>query len=68
VLWFAYDKVHDRIFVAAELYERGLWPKDLALTVLAKDKRFERELGGVIDSAAFAEIGLRTRALHPRPD
>jgi hypothetical protein len=58
VLWFAFDKVHDRIFVVDELYERGLGPEDLALAVLKKDKAFERELDGVIDSAAFAEIGL----------
>lgn len=58
VLWFAFDKVHDRIFVVDELYERGLGPEDLALAVLKKDKAFEREFDGVIDSAAFAEIGL----------
>jgi hypothetical protein len=58
VLWFAFDDVHDRIFVVDELYERGLGPQELAFAVLEKDKRFRRELNGVIDSAAFAEIGL----------
>jgi len=58
VLWLAFDKVHDRIFVIDEIYERGLSPEDLAVAVLKKDATFERELRGVIDSAAFAEIGL----------
>jgi hypothetical protein len=58
VLWLAFDKVHDRIFVVDEIYERSLRPEDLALAVLKKDAAFERELNGVIDSAAFAEIGL----------
>jgi hypothetical protein len=58
VLWLAFDKVHDRIFVVDELYERGLTPEQLAFAVLRKDVRFGRELGGVIDSAAFADIGL----------
>jgi hypothetical protein len=58
VLWLAFDKVHDRIFVIDEIYERGLSPEDLAIAVLKKDAAFERELRGVIDSAAFAEIGL----------
>jgi hypothetical protein len=58
VLWLAFDKLHDRIFVVDELYERGLTPEDLARAVLQRDRRFERDIGGVIDSAAFAEIGL----------
>jgi Terminase large subunit, T4likevirus-type, N-terminal len=60
VLWLSHDKVHDRIFVVDELYERGLSPEDLARAVLQRDKRFERGdgLSGVIDGAAFAEIGL----------
>jgi hypothetical protein len=58
VLWFTFDKVHDRIFVVDELYERGLTPEALAFAVLQKDGRFQRQLSGVIDSAAFAEIGL----------
>jgi hypothetical protein len=60
VLWFAYDKVHDRVFVVDEIYERGLLPETLALAVLEKDEQFGRELSGVIDSAAFAEVGLGT--------
>jgi hypothetical protein len=60
VLWFAHDEVHDRIFVVDELYERGLGPRELARAVLKIDSKFERDepLDGVIDSAAFAEIGL----------
>ncbi len=58
VLWLAYNKVHDRVFVVDELYERGLGPEDLAYAVLKKDAAFERQLSGVIDSSAFAEIGL----------
>jgi len=49
---------HDRIFVVDELYERGLGPEDLARAVLRQDEQFGRELDGVIDSAAFAEISL----------
>lgn len=62
VLWLAFDKTNDRIFVIDELYERGLSPEQLALAVLEKDKRFGRDLDGVIDSAAFAEIGLGAHA------
>jgi Terminase large subunit, T4likevirus-type, N-terminal len=58
VLWFGFDKVSDRIFVVDELYERGLAPEDLARAVLWKDYKFSRQLSGVIDSSAFAEIGL----------
>ncbi|HZS19173.1 MAG TPA: hypothetical protein VFA51_14690 [Candidatus Udaeobacter sp.] len=58
VLWFAYDETHDRIFVCDELYQRGMTPEEMAFQVLAIDKKYERELSGVIDSAAFAEIGL----------
>ena len=57
-LWLASDKVHDRIFVVDETYERRLSPEDLTDAVLKKDAAFGRELDGVIDSAAFAEIGL----------
>jgi hypothetical protein len=60
VLWFAHDKTYDRIFIVDELYERGLTPEELARAVLQRDRRFERDdgLNGVIDSAAFADIGL----------
>jgi hypothetical protein len=60
VLWLAHDTTYDRIFVVDELYARGLGPEELAGAVLQRDKRFERDLDGVIDSAAFAEIGLGT--------
>jgi hypothetical protein len=44
--------------VVDEIYQRGLSPEELAYAVLKKDAAFERQLSGVIDGAAFAEIGL----------
>jgi hypothetical protein len=44
VLWFAFDKVHDWIFVVDELYERGLTPEELAFRVLATDEKYDREV------------------------
>ena len=70
VLWFAYDATHDRIFVIAELYRSGMVPETMAREVLGIDRHIPVDLGdgeviandmpldGVIDSAAFAEIGL----------
>jgi hypothetical protein len=70
VLWFAHDATHDRIFVVAELYKSGLTPEAMADEVLGIDRSIPVDLGGgeviandeplsgVIDSAAFADIGL----------
>jgi hypothetical protein len=69
VLWLAYDKTHDRIYVIDEIYERGLTPEMMAQAVLAIDRRIPVDLGhetiendmpldGVIDSASFADVGL----------
>jgi hypothetical protein len=58
VLWLAHDKIYDRVYVVDEIYQRGLSPEELAYAVLKKDAAFERQLSGVIDGAAFAEIGL----------
>ncbi len=61
VLLFAYDKVRDRIFICDEIYARGLGPVELAREVRSMCKRHGREeLDGVIDSSAFAEVGLGT--------
>jgi hypothetical protein len=68
-LWLAHDETHDRIFVVQELYERGLTPEVMARAVLAIDRSIplddggeifdnDMPLDGVIDSAAFSEIGL----------
>ena len=69
VLWFTHDRVHDRVYVIQELYERGLTPQALAHSVLALDKQIpiyfgrddiennDEPLSGVIDSAAFADTG-----------
>jgi hypothetical protein len=70
-LWLAHDDIHDRVYVIAELYQRGLTPEALAHAVLRIDRTlqlsdagdlFENDLplSGIIDSAAFAEIGLGT--------
>ena len=69
VLWLAYDKTCDRIYVIAELYQRGLTPEAMAQAVLAIDRRIPVDIGGeiidndmpldgVIDSASFADVGL----------
>jgi hypothetical protein len=59
VLLFGYDKTHDRIFIMDEIYQRGLMPETLALATLEMCERHGRDsLPGVIDSSAFAEIGL----------
>ena len=59
VLLFGYDKVNDRIFIVDEIYQRGLMPETLALATLEMCERHGRaSLDGVIDSSAFAEVGL----------
>jgi hypothetical protein len=68
-LWFAYDDIHDRVFVVEELYERGLTPEAMAAAVVQIDRSLKINLGdeiilndapvsGVIDSASFADVGL----------
>jgi hypothetical protein len=67
-LWFAFDEDRDRIYMVQELYERGLTPEDMARAVLKIDRSIEvtdgtvfandMALDGVIDSAAFADVGL----------
>ena len=69
ILYLAEDETHSRIFVIAELYERGMTPEVMAQRVLRIDRSIpvnlygetvpnDCPLSGVIDSAAFAEIGL----------
>jgi Terminase large subunit, T4likevirus-type, N-terminal len=69
VEYLSYDKTHDRIYVIDELYERGLTPEAMARAVLQIDRSLKIDLGGevidndcpidgVIDSAAFADVGL----------
>ena len=69
VLWLALDKIHDRIFVVQELYQRGLTPEEMARAVLEMDRSIPIEIGdeiiendvpldGTMDSASFADIGL----------
>jgi hypothetical protein len=63
VLLFCEDKTHDRIFIIDEIYSRGLMPETLAAVTLAMCERHGREsLDGIIDSSAFAEIGLGNAA------
>src|SRR5439155_21949087 len=69
VLWLALDKIHDRIFVVQELYQRGLTPEEMARAVLEIDRSIPIDIGdeviendeplsGIIDSASFADVGL----------
>jgi hypothetical protein len=61
VLWFAHDKIHDRIYVVDELYRSGMTPEAMAEAVLQIDHEYAYEtLDGVIDSASFADIGMGT--------
>jgi len=55
-LWFAHDKIHDRIYVTQELYRSGMTPETFAEAVRVLDG--ERTLDGVIDSASFADVGM----------
>lgn len=71
VVWLAYDEMHDRIFVIAELYARGLTPQAMAGEVRRIDASIPRNVGhgrvvengpavrvsGLIDSASFATTG-----------
>jgi hypothetical protein len=71
VLWLAYDEIHDRIFVIAELYARGMSPAVMAREVRRIDASIPRNVGhgrviengpavrvsGSIDSASFATTG-----------
>jgi hypothetical protein len=70
VLWFAHDKIHDRIFVVQELYTSGLNAIEMGRAVLQMDRQIPINLGdgeviendepldGVIDSSSFADTGL----------
>jgi hypothetical protein len=60
VLWFAHDKIYDRIYVVNEIYARGLIPMSLAQATLAIDRQYgaHRQTQGIIDSASFADIGM----------
>jgi len=69
VLWFA--EIDGRVYVVAELYRNGMIAGEMAEIVLKRDKRLPitdgsgviRDHGGiltgVIDSSAFADIGLK---------
>jgi hypothetical protein len=71
VLYLAHDETHDRIYVVAELYGRGMNPEAMAREVRRIDAAIPRNAGygrviengpaervtGVIDSAAFATTG-----------
>ena len=45
VLWFAHDRVYDRIYVLQELYERGLTPERMAASVRALDQQLALSYG-----------------------
>lgn len=56
VLWVVRDPVHDVIYVTRELYQSGMTPEVMARRTLEGDAG--RKLTGIIDSAAFADIGM----------
>jgi hypothetical protein len=70
VLWFAHDRIHDRIFIVQELYASGLNAIEMGRAVLAMDRQIPINLGdgeiiendeplsGCIDSSSFADTGL----------
>jgi Terminase large subunit, T4likevirus-type, N-terminal len=60
VLWFAHDKIYDRIYVVNEIYARGLNPMALAQATLAIDRQYgaHRQMQGIIDSASFSDVGM----------
>jgi Terminase large subunit, T4likevirus-type, N-terminal len=62
ILWFAYDEIHDRVYVVNELYRSGLTAEALAEAILTIDKRYGGNLDGVIDSASFANVGMGVSA------
>ena len=64
VLWFAHDKIYERLFVVREAYQSGMTPEVMARAVLDIDATFldaddePRGISGVIDAASFADTGL----------
>jgi hypothetical protein len=64
VLWFAWDKINDCIFVVRELYRKRMTPDVMAGAVLAIDREFgpTRYMDGILDAASFVDIGTGSRA------
>jgi terminase large subunit-like protein len=69
VLWLAHDEIYDRVYVIEELYQSGMTPEVFACEVLRTDRSLvlsdgsdtfcnDQPLGGVIDSASFADTGM----------
>ncbi len=58
VLWAAHDKVHDRLFIIDELFERSLTPEAMARAVREIDSFYGSEISGTIDAASFADTGM----------
>jgi Terminase large subunit, T4likevirus-type, N-terminal len=74
VLWMAHDKdLSDAIYVVAELYRNQMTPELMAQRILQIDRTLQIDiggevidndapLGGVIDSSAFSDSGMGSRA------
>jgi hypothetical protein len=57
-LWLVHDRdASDTIYVVREAYQSGLTPADVAHAVLAIDREPGGDWRGVIDPAAFADVG-----------
>ncbi|MEY2487118.1 MAG: hypothetical protein QOH39_2766 [Verrucomicrobiota bacterium] len=63
-LWIAHDPLYDRLYVINELYQSRLTAQEFARSVRQVDSIYEREepIDGVLDSAAWADIGNGSRA------
>lgn len=72
ILWLARHDIHDRIYCVAELYQRGMNPRDMAEAVRRIDAGILRSvghghphvangpkvaIGGILDSASWATTG-----------
>jgi hypothetical protein len=64
VLWFAWDKINDCVYVVRELYRKQMTPEVMAGAVLAIDREFgpSRNMDGILDAASFVDIGTGSRA------
>jgi hypothetical protein len=63
-LWIARDPIYDRLYVVNELYQSRLTAREFARAVCAIDFLYERDIDGVLDSAAWADIGNGSRAVE----
>jgi hypothetical protein len=61
-LWIARDPIYDRLYVVNELYQSRLTAQEFARAVRQIEHLYGRDIDGVLDSAAWADIGNGSRA------